>query len=89
MGEEFIEACTDEQVKAASSNNGYEAESKSLWYNISLQKQVARAENNVYTYKSWRNVNFPIDHIGVGCMDELFPTRYMVSPWSRREKDIN
>jgi len=30
MGEEFIEACTDEQVKAASSNNGYEAESKSL-----------------------------------------------------------
>jgi len=34
-------------VKEASSNNGCEAESKAFWY-ISLQKQVSRAENNVY-----------------------------------------
>ena len=31
----------------ASSNNGYEAESKAFYHNISLQKQVARAEHNV------------------------------------------
>ena len=34
----------------ASSNNGYEAESKAFYHNISLQKQkkqAARAENNV------------------------------------------
>ena len=49
------------QVKEASSNNGYEAESKAFWYNISLQKQVAQAENNVYIYKPWRNVNLPIN----------------------------
>jgi len=31
----------------ASNNNGYEAESKAFYHNISLQKQVARTENNV------------------------------------------
>jgi len=37
------------QVKEAeaSSNNGYEAESKAFYHHILLQKQVARAENNV------------------------------------------
>jgi len=35
------------QVKEASSNNGYEAESKAFYHNILLQKQVARAENNI------------------------------------------
>jgi len=32
---------------------GHEAVSSALEQNISLQKQVARVENNVYTYKSW------------------------------------
>jgi len=31
---------------------GHEAVSSALEQNISLQKQVARVENNVYTYKS-------------------------------------
>jgi len=35
-------------VKEASSNNGYEAEGKAFWYNISIAKQVAWVENNVY-----------------------------------------
>jgi len=39
-------------VKEASSNNGYEAEGKAFEYNISQQKQVAWAENNVYKYTS-------------------------------------
>jgi len=43
-----------------------------LVHNISLQKQVARVENNVYTYKSWRSNT--IAHIhgpnGVSSMDE-------------------
>ena len=51
------------QVKEASCNNGYEAESKEFQFNFSLQKQVTQAENNVYTYKSWRNVNLSTDHI--------------------------
>jgi len=40
------------QVKEASSNKGYEAESNAFQHNVSLQKQVqvAMAENNVYTY---------------------------------------
>jgi len=38
-----------------SNNKGYEAESNESKHKISLQKQVARAENNVYTYKSWRS----------------------------------
>jgi len=37
------------------SNKGYEAESNGLKTKSLLQKQIARAENNVYTYKSWRN----------------------------------
>ena len=67
------------QVKEASSNKGYEAESKAFWH-ISFQKQVARAKNNVRTFELLRNVNLLTDHSGVGCMDELFPTRCMVSP---------
>jgi len=38
-------------VKEVNNNKGYEAESNALKHNISLQKQVARAENNVYPHK--------------------------------------
>jgi len=38
-------------VKEVSNNKGYEAESNAL-KRISLQKQVASAENKVYTCKS-------------------------------------
>jgi len=38
-------------VKEANNNKGCEAESSAIRNNISLQKQVARVENNVYTYK--------------------------------------
>jgi len=33
-----------------SNNRGYEAEGNALAHNMSSQKQVARAENNVYAY---------------------------------------
>jgi len=58
MGEELIHTCTDGQVKQAhrwrkrAAIMGYEAESNAF-YHISLRKQVAKAENKVYTYKSW------------------------------------
>ena len=42
-------------VKEVNNNKGYEAESNALKHNISLQKQVARAENNVYPHKMWRS----------------------------------
>jgi len=47
---------------------------------IAKTNSMGRAENNVYEYTSWRKVDLPTDHNWVGCMDELFPTRCMVSP---------
>ena len=43
-------------MKETNNNKGCEAESNAfIEHNISLKKQVVRAENNVYTYKLWRN----------------------------------
>jgi len=51
-----------------------------------LLKQVARAENSVYTYKLWRDLN--LDHSGVGWMDELLPKRCMVTPNEVEETEV-
>ena len=51
------------QVKDASSNRGYEAESNAFQH-ISLQTQLV-----------WSNRNLPREHSGVGFMDELIPNQ--------------
>jgi len=47
---------------------------------IAETNSMCRKQSNVYKLTSWRNIDLPIDHSGMGCMDELFPTRCMVSP---------
>ena len=73
------------QVKEASSNKGYEADSNAFKH-ISLQKQVARAENNVCTCKSWRNINLHTDHSGGGLHGWVVPNQmHGVAKWSWRD----
>ena len=65
------------QVKEASTNNGYEAENnKAFWYNISLQKQVAWAENNVYTYRL--SFNF-FQFLGVQVWSDIIGSFFLVA----------
>jgi len=78
MGEESIHVQMSRWSKRAAIR--VMRQSNAFQHNISLQKQVALAENKVYTLKSWRARNSPTDHSGVGFMGELFPTRCMVSP---------
>jgi len=58
---------------------------------IALQNQVARAENNVYTYKLSRNRNLPIDHsVGGGLHRWVAPNQmHCITKWSWRDKGMD
>jgi len=54
----------------------------------SIAKTSIKGRKQYLYMKSWRDINLPTDHSRVGCMDEMFPNRCMVTPNEVEEMSV-